>query len=749
MRRWITSFVPTSQKPAPVEPPAPPMAGPSGHPAGIDHLMARKQPADETANTADEDRYSSLMPVRRLADTTPVLLRAPVAPENGLMDAGAVATETARTGSNGPIAANDPRTVETPDEQPVPAAVGAAMTAPEPTAKETMEPPALAETKDPGTPASDRVQTPETAIPVIREREEKVPPVRWDTLHATAQKAMRQGDPAIAAEWWGLMRLAFPTMFYGYTDGALALASLGRFEEGRRILDEAGAHIQEEPGIPVTRALLEAQAGDMDASLDGWRAATALSNSPAWICMRLVEALEQQSRHDEAHAVLGEAVHTPRFQNPALLAKALAVAVKRKDWAAVAERLVALGNVASTDQTLGIDLDRILVSVRNDAPSELTAVIQAPWVEPVLTSLESEPYRLINQARLAQLCGRLTETMARLATLRPVLPKTADAYLRAEAIFRDAGSPSTADAILLEARGHLPNDIDLWIRTGDIIEARGDWAGAMAHWTATGRAFPGHAYPGYRYQQAALRLQDGAVDAEAPEIGEAMPLADETGLRGLALAFESLGGTGVAGGCEFGGIQRAWGAEPLGLFRWATVTPATLIACLEQGFDGVGDEATTALTESQEGPTLLWEIRDERYGYEMHSFIPVAAMPREQMMLTACKRTRYLTAKLLRDLQNPAKISVFKLAGRRLEVAEIEGLARSVAQYPDMRLLCVCPADGDHAAEDIEILAPGLMVASMDFSAGHDWAQRIAAWEALCRRVVAEWQPAQTVAADL
>src|SRR6185437_15787234 len=156
-----------------------------------------------------------------------------------------------------------------------------------------------------------------------------------------------------------------------------------------------------------------------------------------------------------------------------------AVAVKRKDWSAVAERLVALGNVAPTDQILGIDLDKILVSIRNNAPSGLAGVRQAPWVEPVLASPESEPYRLINQARLAQLCGRLAETMARLAALRPVLPKTTDAYLRVEAIFRDAGSPAAADAILTEAKDSFPNDIDVWVRIGDITESRDDWASAV------------------------------------------------------------------------------------------------------------------------------------------------------------------------------------------------------------------------------------------------------------------------------
>ncbi len=121
----------------------------------------------------------------------------------------------------------------------------------------------------------------------------------------------------------------------------------------------------------------------------------------------------------------------------------------------MAERLVALGNVAPADQTLAIDLDKILVSLRNSDPAGLAVVIQAPWVEPVIASPQTDPYRLIGQARLAQLCGRLADTMARLAALRPVMPKTSDAYLRVEAILRDAGSSAAADAILAEAKAQF------------------------------------------------------------------------------------------------------------------------------------------------------------------------------------------------------------------------------------------------------------------------------------------------------
>ena len=44
--------------------------------------------------------------------------------------------------------------------------------------------------------------------------------------------------------------------------------------------------------------------------------------------------------------------------------------------------------------------------------------------------------------------------------------------------------------------------------------------------------------------------------------------------RAIVTQFESLGGTGH--GCEFGLFQRHFGAEPLGLLRWADLSPELL-----------------------------------------------------------------------------------------------------------------------------------------------------------------------------
>src|SRR5216683_6255225 len=56
--------------------------------------------------------------------------------------------------------------------------------------------------------------------------------------------------------------------------------------------------------------------------------------------------------------------------------------------------------------------------------------------------------------------------------------------------------------------------------------------------------------------------------------------------RELMYRFASLGDN-----CEFGLVQRRCGAEPLGLFRFATIGPESLVQLLEAGLDDLLDPA--------------------------------------------------------------------------------------------------------------------------------------------------------------
>ena len=64
----------------------------------------------------------------------------------------------------------------------------------------------------------------------------------------------------------------------------------------------------------------------------------------------------------------------------------------------------------------------------------------------------------------------------------------------------------------------------------------------------------------------------------------ALPPGVATALPDLFLQFESMGHN-----CEFGLVQRHFGAEPLGLLRWNAISVEDVILGIEQQFEGVGN----------------------------------------------------------------------------------------------------------------------------------------------------------------
>jgi hypothetical protein len=204
-------------------------------------------------------------------------------------------------------------------------------------------------------------------------------------------------------------------------------------------------------------------------------------------------------------------------------------------------------------------------------------------------------------------------------------------------------------------------------------------------------------------------------------------------MRALMLSFESLGGTGPAGGCEFGGVQRHHGAEPLGLFRWATVTPANLIACLHARLAGIGDTGTITVTPH----TGQWEIQETVYGTSMHSFVSCEDETADRMVVLAGRRMSFLKDKLIADLESAAKIFVLTAGGDGVTAAETAALSRSIGAFGPNRLLIVCPVDDAHAEGEIVPAAPGILLGYIDFAGNAGVDARRSVWESLCRAVVA------------
>lgn len=338
---------------------------------------------------------------------------------------------------------------------------------------------------------------------------------------------------------------------------------------------------------------------------------------------------------------------------------------------------------------------------------------------------------------LAHLATRRGDWPAAVLHWRAVLgfnARPAFAYIELAKALTRLNRSAEAEAVLLEAG--QPKDIQHFAYTPRPTATPADWPAAVASLAKPYNGFP-----------ASPELSDG-ISQTLAQLAEHEPLAADVMHRELAVRavmaatgedrqalmprFESLGGLGPNGGCEFGAVQRSYGFESLGLFRWASVSPESLIACLANRFDGLGSPDSTMLYINIDDPDLQWQIADKTYNTAMHSFVRSTETPYAEMMLQARKRTGFLKEKLIADLQAAEKIFVLKVGHRHLTLAETDALSRAIRSYGMAQLLCVCPADTQHPAGHIVSTAPNIFVGYIDFSGRLTDVKRYLVWELLC-----------------
>jgi tetratricopeptide (TPR) repeat protein len=165
---------------------------------------------------------------------------------------------------------------------------------------------------------------------------------------------------------------------------------------------------------------------------------------------------------------------------------------------------------------------------------------------------------------------------------------------------------SEAASILEKGLSAFPTSHSILLKSARFAMARQDYATASEKWILAHRAAP-EAIECYLSGSVCLERTSHIQDAldliktgiqRHPENADLIRRSIEidaniqnSDTRDILMCFESLGGTHQ--GCEFGNVQRHYGAEPLGLLRWAEMTPDNLMAALECGFEGVGDPENT------------------------------------------------------------------------------------------------------------------------------------------------------------
>jgi hypothetical protein len=179
-------------------------------------------------------------------------------------------------------------------------------------------------------------------------------------------------------------------------------------------------------------------------------------------------------------------------------------------------------------------------------------------------------------------------------------------------------------------------------------------------------------------------------------------------LAELASQFESIGDN-----CEFGLVQRRCDAEPLGLLRFSGGFSNDIVRGIEQDFEGIGepDEVEPRLEEA--GERREYMVHERRYGLTYHTFVYEDERTPELMRQQEATRLRFLRRKFLDDLDEGAKIFVFKRHGA-VPDAEILPLFMALNRKQTNTLLWVVPEQPGRPCGTVEILMDGLLKAYID-----------------------------------
>ena len=214
-------------------------------------------------------------------------------------------------------------------------------------------------------------------------------------------------------------------------------------------------------------------------------------------------------------------------------------------------------------------------------------------------------------------------------------------------------------------------------------------------------------------------------------------------MAAIAADFESIGDN-----AEFGIYQRAAGAEPSSLLRFAASTLADLLHALETRFAGVGDPSNVALHQR---PEQSWEIQldltdDQATAFRLHTGLhrnPAERTPDSDaaVIRNQSARVRYLVRQLIETLTEADRILVFQQNGP-IPDPDIDRLHQAIRAYGPSTLLVVLPADAAHPPGQVVARAPGLLIGRLDrFAPRHDIGNfSEAGWTALCLAAHRLWK---------
>jgi tetratricopeptide (TPR) repeat protein len=360
------------------------------------------------------------------------------------------------------------------------------------------------------------------------------------------------------------------------------------------------------------------------------------------------------------------------------------------------------------------------------------------------------PTHRAHQSRIEDRRPFYIEAQSRWSAFRNRYPDHPVGYLLGADVHSACNEFSLAEALLLKAMDRFPDHWEAMARYAAVATMRGDSAEALRRWQTARLRFP-NMPPGMPWEERARNEmlterepEDnlGAAQESPRHMASASPAPVSTlSDREMVMMFEGLGSN-----CDFGAVQRHFGAEPLGLLRFASVALDKLITALNTRFEGIG-AAENTIFELRQHPQPEYWLGDKRYNFFMHTFIYPESIPteekRREVFEKNCRRLKYLAGKLVQDLENQEKIFVYQ-SHLKIETRDIRTAFKAIRRYGPNTLLCVGPSDADHLPGSVEIVEPGLMrgfLKSFNVPGFGDQLD-IENWQKVCRQACALQQSA-------
>jgi tetratricopeptide (TPR) repeat protein len=547
-----------------------------------------------------------------------------------------------------------------------------------------------------------------------------------ETLFQRAYQAMASSDWPLANALWAEGRVVRAPLVDGWVHGATALMRIGRTADAEALLEQTRAkfpddrdvqlylafHAKEQQDWPTANRLFTSIRSTHPNMTDGW--------------LHGAIALTRLGRAAEAEALLDQAA--TRFPNEMnVLLVSAHNAFERSDWARADRdfaRLRAIRPEIGDPWSHGV---RALQKLgQADAATILLAEALQRFPDDLGLTIFAghDAIQRMDWQRARELWGKV----------RTAAPERSDAWVNGVLALDGLQLQAEAAAMMARVLALQPDAADVLTfaahrahRHGNPAEAAGFWAEVLRRVPDDKEALRQHNKMLYEHEVRSLgteREANAGADFRDPA-GEAA-----ASRREMLLGFQGLGHS-----CEFGMVQRAFGAEPLGLFRWVGIRGTELIASIRAGLPEFETAVDARLTREHVRAEYYLELPATHF--LMHTHVSQSEEP-VRLLTTLRRRLRRLREKFIEDMQAGEHIFVRRAQVAGMSRTEMIELHDALKTHGKARLLCVCAEPGPRVGK-VERIRDGLAVGYLDRFFDNEGVDQVSleTWVSLCHQSIA------------